>query len=103
MKKILSVTLVLALLLLIFAGCQSSDSQLQQPGGAVSGQGSATAGDAVPDETPAKEITGLWHPCIKYIYLIKQHYSAVIIHFGGERIGTQEKVNSSIWNRNPSW
>ena len=57
MKKILSVTLVLALLLLIFAGCQSSDSQLQQPGGAVSGQGSATAGDAVPDETPAKEIT----------------------------------------------
>lgn len=57
MKKILSITLTLALLLLILAGCQSSNSQLQQPGGAVSGQDSATAGDAAPDAAPAKEIT----------------------------------------------
>lgn len=57
MKKILSITLTLALLLLILAGCQSSNSQLQQPGGTVSGQDSAPAGDAVPDAAPAKEIT----------------------------------------------
>ena len=62
MKKFLSVTLTLALLLLVFAGCQSSNPQPQQPGDAVSGQGQSaqdntTVGETVPDATQAKEIT----------------------------------------------
>ncbi len=59
MKKFLSITLTLALLLLVFAGCQSSNSQLQQPGDTTPGQeqpvqDNTTAGD---DSTPQKEIT----------------------------------------------